>query len=204
MSAVGRRDFTGMTCSAGRARKEPRSLSSGAREFDDDPRDRQREMHRAHEAFLTLGSDLDPKRDSVRPIVLESWQRALSLGVDPDRALAPVDCATADLERLRESHPLSSVIHVIRRLLGDDAEDSGHLMAITDATGVLLWVEGAHALRSKAEAMNFVEGARWSEDCAGTNAPGDSARPRPPGPGLCVRALQPHRAAMDVLGRPHP
>ena len=45
-------------------------------------------------------------------------------------------------------------------------------MAITDATGVLLWVEGAHALRSKAEAMNFVEGARWSEDCAGTNAPG--------------------------------
>jgi transcriptional regulator of acetoin/glycerol metabolism len=147
-------------------------LSSGAREFDDDPRNRQREMHRAHEAFLTVGSDLDPKRDSVRPMVLESWQRALSLGVDPDRTLAPVDCATADLERLRESHPLSSVIHVIRRLLGDDAEDSGHLMAITDATGVLLWVEGAHALRSKAEAMNFVEGARWSEDCAGTNAPG--------------------------------
>ena len=45
-------------------------------------------------------------------------------------------------------------------------------MAVTDATGVLLWVEGAHALRSNAEAMNFVEGARWSEDCAGTNAPG--------------------------------
>ena len=148
------------------------ALSSGARQFDDDPRNRQREMHRAHEAFLTLGPGLDPKRGSVRPIVLESWQRALSLGVDPDRALAPVDLQTHELERLRESHPLNSVIHVIRRLLSEDAEDSGHLMAITDATGVLLWVEGAHALRSKAEAMNFVEGARWSEDCAGTNAPG--------------------------------
>ena len=135
-------------------------MRSGARKFDDDPRNRQREMHRAHEAFLTVGSDLDPKSDSVRPMVLESWQRALSLGVDPDRALAPVDCEPADLERLRQSHPLNSVIHVIRQLLGDDAEDSGHLMAITDATGVLLWVEGAHALRSKAEAMNFVEGAR--------------------------------------------
>jgi hypothetical protein len=130
-------------------------------------------MHRAHEAFLTLGGPgLDPKNDGVRPIVLESWQRALSLGVDPDRAVAPVELHTQDLERLRESHPLSSVIHVIRRLLSDDAEESGHLMAVTDATGVLLWVEGAHALRSRAEGMNFVEGARWSEDCAGTNAPG--------------------------------
>jgi transcriptional regulator of acetoin/glycerol metabolism len=47
------------------------------------------------------------------------------------------------------------------------APDGGHRRP-----GVLLWVEGAHALRSNAEAMNFVEGARWSEDCAGTNAPG--------------------------------
>jgi transcriptional regulator of acetoin/glycerol metabolism len=129
-------------------------------------------LHRAHETFLTLGRGVEPKHDSVRPLVLESWQRALSLGVDPDGAVAPVELQTQDLERLRESHPLNPVMHVIRRLLSDDAEDSGHLMAITDATGVLLWVEGAHALRSKAEAMNFVEGARWSEDCAGTNAPG--------------------------------
>ena len=146
-------------------------LSSDAREFDDSLA-RQREMHRAHEAFLTLGPDLDRMGDGVRPVVLESWQRALSLGVDPEGALAPVELQTQDLELLRASHPLNSVIHVIRRLLSDDAEDSGHLMAVTDATGVLLWVEGAHALRSNAEAMNFVEGARWSEDCAGTNAPG--------------------------------
>lgn len=144
--------------------------SHRARESDD-PRERQRDLHRAHDAFLTGGLRLDPQRDPVRPVVRESWQRALSLGVDPDRAVVPV-VATPDLEQLRRAHPLSSVIHVIRALLGDDAADAGHLMAITDATGVLLWVEGAHALRAEAEAMNFVEGARWSEDCAGTNAPG--------------------------------
>jgi GAF domain len=105
-------------------------------------------------------------------MVLASWQRALSLGVDPERAVVPVESQADDLLRRRESHPLSSVIHVIRRLLGDDAEDAGHLMVVADATGVLLWVEGARGLRSGAEAMNFVEGARWSEDCAGTNAPG--------------------------------
>jgi transcriptional regulator of acetoin/glycerol metabolism len=135
-------------------------------ESDEDPRKRRRELHRAHEAFLTLGVGLAPKNDSVRQMVLESWQRARSLGVDPDRAVVPVDMPAQDLEGLRQSHPLSSVIHVIRHLLGDDAADAGHLMAITDATGVLLWVEGAHALRAKAEAMNFVEGAQWSEDCA--------------------------------------
>ena len=70
-------------------------MSSGAREFDDDPQNRQREMHRAHEAFLTLGIGLDPQPAIVRPMVLESWQRALSLGVDPDRALVPVDMQAA-------------------------------------------------------------------------------------------------------------
>jgi transcriptional regulator of acetoin/glycerol metabolism len=143
-----------------------------AGELDDDPQMRQRELHRAHEAFLTLGVGVDPARGAVRPIVLESWQRALSLGVDPERADVPVELLAEDLQSRRASHPLNDVIHIIRRLLSDDAEDAGHLMAVTDATGVLLWVEGAHALRSKAEVMNFVEGARWSEDCAGTNAPG--------------------------------
>jgi hypothetical protein len=36
----------------------------------------------------------------------------------------------------------------------------------------MLWVEGDRRLRSRAEGMNFVEGARWSEEVAGTNAPG--------------------------------
>lgn len=146
--------------------------SHRAWESDEDPRARRRELHRAHEAFLTLGVGLAPKNHSVRQMVLESWQRARSHGVDPDRAVAPVDIPAQDLDGLRQSHPLRSVVHVIRHLLGDEAADAGHLMAITDATGVLLWVEGEHSLRAKAEAMNFVEGARWSEDCAGTNAPG--------------------------------
>jgi hypothetical protein len=36
----------------------------------------------------------------------------------------------------------------------------------------MLWVEGDRRLRARAETMNFVEGARWSEEVAGTNAPG--------------------------------
>jgi transcriptional regulator of acetoin/glycerol metabolism len=36
----------------------------------------------------------------------------------------------------------------------------------------MLWVEGDPQLRSLAAGMHFVEGARWGEDVAGTNAPG--------------------------------
>jgi hypothetical protein len=61
---------------------------------------------------------------------------------------------------------------VIRRLLVDDAADSGVVVAITAADGTLLWVEGDPKACRNAEAMNFVPGADWSERRVGTNAPG--------------------------------
>jgi hypothetical protein len=45
-------------------------------------------------------------------------------------------------------------------------------MAICDAHGRLLWVEGHASMLRGAESMNFVPGARWDEAHAGTNAPG--------------------------------
>ena len=47
------------------------------------------------------------------------------------------------------------------------------IVAVTDAGGRMLWVEGdSPAAQSRAAGMHFVEGARWAEDVAGTNAPG--------------------------------
>ena len=43
---------------------------------------------------------------------------------------------------------------------------------MTAADGTLLWVEGDRKACRRAEAMNFVPGADWSERGAGTNAPG--------------------------------
>ncbi len=45
-------------------------------------------------------------------------------------------------------------------------------MAVSDAAGRLLWVEGHAGALRRAERMNFVEGAAWDEAHAGTNAPG--------------------------------
>lgn len=45
-------------------------------------------------------------------------------------------------------------------------------MAISDAHGRLLWVEGHPVVRRRGERMNFTDGAVWDERQAGTNAPG--------------------------------
>ena len=46
------------------------------------------------------------------------------------------------------------------------------VVAVSAADGTLLWVEGDRNACRKAERMNFVPGADWSERGAGTNAPG--------------------------------
>ena len=80
--------------------------------------------------------------------------------------------STTTLERWRSRHPLAPVLPVIRRLLVDDAVEAGLLVAVSDADGRLLWVEGQARIRRDAERIHFVEGACWSEARAGTNAPG--------------------------------
>jgi transcriptional regulator of acetoin/glycerol metabolism len=132
-----------------------------------------RRLRAAHELLVT-GRRLpaSPTGGRVRPVVLESWRRSLGSGVDPDGVAPPVELMDGDLLAYREAHPLAGVMPVIRRLLVQDAEDDQMIVAVSDAAGRLLWVEGDPWLRSRAAGMNFVEGARWSEEVAGTNAPG--------------------------------
>lgn len=122
----------------------------------------------AHDAFVSTGS-VDPV---VRPMVLDSWRRSLSGGADPETMLAPFVIDESGLAALRDQHPLGPVMPVIRQLLVEEAELAGMLVAVSDAAGRLLWVEGDHRLRSRAERMNFAEGTSWRETDAGTNAPG--------------------------------
>lgn len=107
----------------------------------------------------------------VRPVVAQSWQRSLDIGVDPDRPGEPSPMGQ-ELARVREAHPLAPALPVIRRLLVEDAVGSGVVVAVTAADGTLLWVEGDPSACRRAMSMNFVPGADWSERAAGTNAPG--------------------------------
>ncbi|MFJ9566226.1 GAF domain-containing protein [Streptomyces fuscichromogenes] len=132
-----------------------------------DPAERVRVLRRAHETFTTAGTVPRP----VRSVVAESWRRSARAGVGPDGA-ARVELTDGDLGAYRAEHPLARVMPLFRELMGTFAADGEHLLAVCDADGRLLWVEGHPATRRRADRMNFVPGARWSEAAVGTNAPG--------------------------------
>ena len=128
-------------------------------------------IERAHEE-LVAGTDSEHRLRDVRPLVQESWRRSLASLVGAE-ALPPLDLSTAELEEYRRTHPLASVMEMIRALLlPGEARDSGVVVAVGDAAGRLLWVEGDHRIRALTSDMGFVEGANWSEAAVGTSAPG--------------------------------
>lgn len=125
-------------------------------------------LAKAHEATISDRA----ARPGVRRLVQESWQRSLSHRVNPSLATAEPELTAEQLRELRRLHPLSSVLPVVHNLLIRHAFESGLIVAVGDESGRLLWIDGDHVLRQKAEEMLFVEGADWSESRVGTSAPG--------------------------------
>lgn len=145
------------------------------------PQDDRRGAEQAREAFLEQRT-----AERVRPEVYQSWLRSLSDGLDPEAELRQEPLADDALRALREQHPLAASMPLIRSLLTQSAAEAGLLVAVSDAAGRLLWVEGDSALRRRAEGMLFLPGADWTEQAVGTNAPGTA---------LAVdRAVRIHRA----------
>jgi hypothetical protein len=108
----------------------------------------------------------------MRAEVAESWQRSAAAGVHADTVDAPITLPEDTLRDYREAHPLAEVFPVLDDVLGQAARDCDAVMAVSDATGQLLWVCGQPNVLRAAEAIGFVEGANWDERVAGTNAPG--------------------------------
>lgn len=133
------------------------------------PSVRARELRLMWAEYLSGGH-----QDQVRQPIAESWHRSEAAGVDPSRTRAPTSLSDRRDVRARWSaHPLEVAGPLIRRWLGPIAADGEHLIVVSDADGLLLWLDGETKLRSAAaDAMNFVEGALWSEVGAGTNAVG--------------------------------
>ena len=110
--------------------------------------------------------------EPMRAEVAESWHRSAAAGVLVDTEIAPITLAPDELSDYREAHPLAEVFPVLDDVLGQAARDCGAIMAVSDASGQLLWVCGQMGELRKAESIGFVEGSNWDERMAGTNAPG--------------------------------
>lgn len=121
---------------------------------------------------LVIGDSGELPEDMVRRVVRESWQRSLGYRLDADRIVAEPELSDDQLRAYRNAHPLQATLPVLQKLLIRHAFESGLIVAVGDSAGRLLWIDGDRDLRSRAEAMGFLEGANWSERAVGTSAPG--------------------------------
>jgi hypothetical protein len=141
------------------------------------PMQRAREVRRAWESFVGDGWERfrgAAQSGLIRGPIADSWRRSAAAGVDPSGAqVAPVVVDADEASARWEIHPLADMAPLIRACLAATADESRHLIVVSDANGVLLWVEGNARVRLRAaDSMNFAEGALWSEGGAGTNAIG--------------------------------
>ena len=145
-------------------------------------RERRRQLEQAHEWLLADTTLLDdPERGArlaaqsgLRPIVIDSWLRARHRTLDPDRTPDLSALSAEELADARAAHPIGQVLPVVQRLLLEEASESGFIVAVGDATGRLLWVDGDPRLRAQAAEMGFRAGMDWSERAVGTSAPGSA------------------------------
>ncbi|MDE3722261.1 GAF domain-containing protein [Nocardiopsis sp. N85] len=125
-------------------------------------------LRRVHQASLSG----DPSPARPRPVIEDSWSRMRRFGIDPDAGPPPRMVSLEELHRRREDSPISEVLPLIRRSLVSVADEADHIMLVTDASGQILWRDGAHRIRAMGDRVGLIEGAYWNEGSTGTNAIG--------------------------------
>ena len=130
----------------------------------------QARLLRAHEE-LREHSDLRGGGTPVREPVLASWRRSLAAVPTADAVPTRPVLEGEELAVARQEHLFSAVLPLLRSRLIDPAVEAGLMVALGDARGRLLWVEGRPQLISRADDMGFAAGADWSETVMGTSAP---------------------------------
>lgn len=116
----------------------------------------------------------------ARPAIEQSWGRMLRLGLDPDHGGARQPLGIEELERRRQETRLARVLPTLHSGLLQAAEAAGHIMVITDADGLVLWIDGHRGVRKRADSIALIEGSDWAEDAMGTSGVGTALAMRAP------------------------
>lgn len=140
----------------------------------------ERDVLTSWERFL---SGVNAGRHVVRGSITESWQRCQKSAVDYRRGQAPMPMNDDRLRRLLEKRSrLVQAGASTMALARDYMLETGTVMVLTDADGIVLRLEGDTkiALRNAVEKTHLLPGSNWSETTCGTNAIGTALETRQP------------------------
>lgn len=128
-----------------------------------------KKLHDHWESFLT---GQEPKLDNMRQNVHQSWMRCQNYNVNPLQKKAPI---VMDQEHLHDIYSNTAYYQASLskiNLLSKQIQGTEHVITLSDNKGKIIHLQGENDILQKAEQMNFVIGADWSEKMAGTNAIG--------------------------------
>ncbi len=120
-----------------------------------------------------IGGEASPHDSIVREMILTSWNRCRSMRVDPYltsiRHVLPGD----DLKiLLKKNESLINVCLPFMRTIYDLVYGSGFIVVLANPEGYILEIVGDLNIVLSVQRGNFVPGACWSEEKAGTNGLG--------------------------------
>ncbi|MFW0796517.1 GAF domain-containing protein [Gordonia sp. CPCC 205515] len=107
-----------------------------------------------------------------RSLIMQSWDRVLEAGVNPERGSMDEALDVAEVEARRGESALSLVLEDLTRGLDSVIADGDNILVVADAQGSVLWRSGSARVLQRADRLGFVEGADWGENSVGTNAIG--------------------------------
>ena len=128
-------------------------------------------VHQAREFFFEQGALPDGLID---PLIARSWERCRRFGLETDGVLHgndPMDRLALKTEQernrclLRQGRPIME--HVFEQI-----RESGSMVILADANGLLLETVGDPDFVSRADRVALSTGASWDENLRGTNAIG--------------------------------
>jgi len=119
---------------------------------------------------------VDGQEDSyrhVRPTILESWKRCQQANVNPfQKSVYKTQNQEVLEEKKRKNRDWLEIARPVMRTLYRFVAGSGFIVTVGDTEGYLLEILGDQEVIDDLSRGNFVPGASWSEQNAGTNGVG--------------------------------
>ena len=110
-----------------------------------------------------------------------SWRRCRDAGIDPRGPKTPVRIRGDELEaHLRRNRHYLEAAAPLMRFPEQAVRDTGFILVLTDANGIVLRLYGDEEVIARAKANNYVPGCCRSEAMVGTNAIGMAIMERKP------------------------
>lgn len=132
-----------------------------------------KEYDHTKEAWLEFIETGDVKENQVRPIILDSWKRSRTFGVNPYQGHGCKFLGSKELERLQQNNKdLMEVSYPFLEKIYSFLKGSGFLIMLTDSNGYILQEFGDPEIMAQATELNFIKGACWQEQYVGTNSIG--------------------------------